>query len=388
MFIKDYSNVSDPDVRAKHGLLGASIGLVTNSILVLMKVGVAIYLSSLTGFSVFSVALIGDAINNLGDVANSFVTLFSFKVSARPADKEHPYGHQRSEYVAGLAVSIIICCLAAVLLEESITSIVSSTQVTYDLVAIIVLAIGILIKLFQAYVYRGLYKAIGSLALKASAFDALSDVAATGLVLASALVSYLAGINDLDAYMGALLALFILFAGLKMAKEAISPLLGNPISQKEAEEITKAVLQEEAILGVHDLIVYDYGPSRKYLTLHAEIDERVSLKEGHSYVDKAEKRLKELGYEATIHLDPVEVGDPRLDSLKSDIEKAIASISSKASYHDIRLEGGRLSMDILLPFEETDKKADIEKAIKMALDKRKDGPIEPALSFDTPYIEE
>ncbi len=390
LFIKNYKDVGDPVVREKHGLLAAAIGIVTNFILVLLKLSAAIYMSYQSGFAVFSVALIADAVNNLSDMGSSIVTLVSFKISLKPADKDHPFGHQRSEYVSGLIVSIIVCCLAVVLFEQSLTSAISGSEVGYDLFSIIVLAVSVLLKLFQGYVYISFAKAISSNSLKANTLDSLTDALSTFLVLVSAVISYTVGFDSLDSYMGIAVSLFILYSGAKMVKEATSPLLGEAPKKEDVEAIAGIIEEHPEILGFHDLIIHDYGPTRRFLSFHAEVEESRPIGESHEAIDDLEREIhSKLGYETTIHLDPVAVGDPLTDSLKETVRAALENVSEQLTFHDFRIVKGKghtnVIFDVLLPFGQKGREKDIEDAVRKALDERKDGTYYPVLTFDAPF---
>ncbi len=391
LFIRNYRDLDDPVVRQKHGLLASGFGIFTNALLVLLKAGVALILWIDSGFQILSVALLADAANNLTDMASSLVTLISFKISLKPADEDHPFGHQRSEYVAGLIVSIIVCSLAVLLFEQSLTSAIEGAEVTYDILTIVILAVAVLLKLGQGYVYRSLSKIIGSTTLKASSLDSLTDSLATSLVLVSAIVSLTTGFNKLDAYMGLAVSLFILYSGIKMVKEASSPLLGEAAKKEDVKKVVETVMAHQEIMGVHDLIIHDYGPSKRFCTLHAEVSSKDNIMEIHEVIDDIEKETNaKYGYETTIHLDPIAVGDPLTDSLKETVIKALKD-QEGVSIHDFRIVKGKghtnVIFDVLLPFKDAKRKEELLSSIQKGLDERKDGTYCPVVTFDTPYVE-
>ncbi len=363
LFIKDYQNLNDPRVREKHGLLASGFGIFTNLLLVVAKLAIAFVLFARSNFQILSVALLADALNNVSDMASSLIVLLSFRLSQKPADKKHPYGHQRSEYIGGLIVSILIVVLALLLLESSITSAIEKARVSYDILAIGLLAASILLKLVQGYFNFSMGRLIKSQALKATALDSFFDALSTSLILISAVLSYTLLIDYLDPYMGIAVSLFVLYGGIKMLKEAISPLLGEASSKEEAEEIIKALKEDSSILGVHDLIVHDYGPSRKFIVLHIEVDGNKSLQEAHAIADNGERMIKERFHmEATIHVDPISIDEGTINIEKA-IQETLDGYHAGLSYHGYEMKDGKIFLELLIPFDCPIVPSQIQKAL-------------------------
>ena len=371
LFIKDYLNVEDETVRRAHGICGAIFGIVTNILIAGLKLGAAVFLASKSGW-VIPVALVADAVNNISDLASSIVTLIGFKLSDKPADKEHPFGHQRIEYIAGLIVAILILVAGYELLKDSIVSIIgyhrNGSHSTYDYLSCILLGVSILLKLFQSVVNRGLGKAINSPTLLAVSTDSLMDCLTTSSVLLSGLTMILFSWHFMDGYAGALISLVLLFSGLKAVKETASPLIGEGVNKELEENVRRDVLANKSIHGVHDFICHYYGVDKKYITLHAEMDQEISLLEAHEIIDKVEKELtKAYKADVTIHIDPTALGDPAIIELEKRIEKNVHAIDSRAKIHDFQMDksGSKISFDVLTPF---DSPLD-EETLKRRLDK-------------------
>jgi cation diffusion facilitator family transporter len=366
LFIKDYANVKDERVRASHGKVAAIFGIVSNLILVVMKLAVAFLLAyglytasadpDVAYLSLLPMALVGDAVNNLADMASSIVTLVGFKFASKPADEEHPFGHERIEYIAGLVVSVIVIVLAVELLRDSITKVVEGSRVTYDLVTIIILAVSVALKLLQGYVNFGFGKAISSEALKATALDSLTDAIATAVIMISGVLSYTVGWDFLDGYMGIVVALFVAYSGIKMLKTTASPLIGERTSSEFLKPILKDVLAHKEILGVHDVICHSYGPTKYFVSLHAEINQDMPMVEAHDIIDNIEEEIRHKHRcDITIHMDPVAVGDPKTDTLRKRVQEILLSLSKDLTFHDFRIVAGpthtNIVFDVVLPFD-------------------------------------
>jgi cation diffusion facilitator family transporter len=356
LFIKNYTNVGDEGVRVKHGQLAAYFGILSNLLLVAMKLTAAFLLQAQSG--VLSIALVADAINNLADMASSIVTLVGFRISGKPADKEHPFGHERIEYIAGLVVSTIVLVLAVELIRDSIQNIITNTLVDSSLLTIIILGVAVLMKLLQGYFNYGMGKAIDSEALKATSLDSLTDAVATTAVMISAILAHSPlGWNFLDGYMGIVVGLFVAYSGVKMIKETADPLIGEQNNQELVEEVVKEVKSHQEILGVHDVLCHSYGPTKYFISLHAEINENMSMLDAHDVIDDIEREVKhKFHIDITIHMDPVAVGDPLTDKLKGEVAEELNKISPELKFHDFRIVRGpshtNIIFDVLLPYDE------------------------------------
>lgn len=388
LFIKDYQNVGQEKVRLSHGRVAAIFGIITNAILVALKLSAALILAANSGW-VFSMALIGDSINNIGDIASSVVTLVGFHLAAKPADKEHPYGHERIEYIAALIVSMIIVAAAIELMVSSIKGAINGASTDYDLFSLIILGVSILLKLFQGYVNFGMGKAISSVALKATAIDSLTDSIATTVVLICALLARFFGWGFLDSYTGIAVALFILYSGISSIKEASNPLIGEPASREFETQIVREVRSRPEVLGVHDVLCHAYGPTKYFVSLHAEVDASSDLMSIHDVIDNIEDDIRsKYGCEITIHIDPIKVGNPEVDEAKKEVEEVLRKLDPELSIHDFRMVKGEthsnLIFDCVIPYQ---KKQLTGKDIRNWLSAHFGEKYNFVIRFDRPYDE-
>ena len=397
LFIKDYQNINSEEVRAKHGFLAAVFGIVSNFILVALKVSVAFTLAfhivkanpEASILSVLPMALLGDAVNNLSDMASSIVTLVGFKIAAKPADADHPFGHERIEYIAGLIVSTIVMVLAVELFRESLEKVVAGEQVQYELITIIILGVSVLIKSVQSYFNYEMGKAIHSNALKATALDSLTDAIGTLFIMISGVLSFTLKWNFLDGYMGILVSLFVFYSGIKMMKETADPLIGERNNKEVQNEVVNNVLSHPGIKGVHDVLCHCYGPTKYFVSLHAEIDQKMNIVAAHELIDSIEEEIRtKFHCEITIHMDPIAVGDPLTDSLKGKTLEVLASLDPTIGIHDFRVVKGEkktnLLFDIVTPFDEKLTEADILDALNRAFNE-KDHAYSFVIHFDHPF---
>jgi cation diffusion facilitator family transporter len=390
LFIKDYQNVGDEKVRVKHGQLAAIFGIISNLLLVTGKVTAAFILAAQSTPWVLPMALIGDAINNLADMTSSLVTLVGFKISGKPADKEHPFGHERIEYIAGLVVSTVVIVLAVELLRDSIQKILANATVTYDLLAIIILAVSVLLKLLQGYFNFGMGKAIASEALKATALDSLTDAIATTAILASGVCSYLnPNLGFLDGYMGIVVGIFVFYSGIKMIKSTADPLIGESNNAQLVNEIVKDIKSNKGILGVHDVLCHSYGPTKFFVSLHAEVNQDTPMLEAHDLIDDVEREIKHKYHcDITIHMDPVAVGDPLTDELRKEVGDELLKISPDLKFHDFRVVKGpthtNIIFDVLLPYDEKVTQEVIMKDLESKFS-NKETNYYFVIDFDRPY---
>lgn len=347
LFVKNYKDTKNPDVRMKYGILGSAVSIVMNVILSAFKYAVG----SITA----SVAITADAINNLSDAASGIVTLFSFKMANRKPDKEHPFGHGRIEYVAALAVGFLVELMGYELIKSSIQKILNPDKVVFSYGAIIVLAFSILGKIWMGLFNKKLGKAINSPAMIAVASDSLSDTAATFISLLSLLLSKFTDL-PLDGFMGIIVSFFILKSGFEILKESIAIILGAPPSKELVDELVEQITSYDGILGIHDLVIHSYGETRMFGTVHIEFAADSDLLEAHETADTIEKEVKEkFGIELVVHLDPLITNDVRINALKEMVSKELKSIGSELTFHDFRVVDGptrtNLIFDVVLPHE-------------------------------------
>lgn len=346
LFIKDEKNVQNQDVREKYGVLCGAYGIFLNLLLFAGKY--------IAGILSASIAMTADAFNNLSDAGSSLISLLGFKLAGQKPDPEHPFGHGRIEYIAGLAVSALIIVMGYELGKDSFEKILHPEEISFSIVSIIILAAAIAVKFYMAFYCRRIGKKIDSATLLATSTDSLSDTISTFVVLISAIVGHFTGIR-LDGYCGLLVGILIVVAGIKAAKETISPLLGEPPTPEFVAQIEEIVMSHEPIVGIHDLVVHDYGPGRVMITLHAEVPATSDITEVHDVIDNAEKVLQDkLGCHATIHMDPVAVDDPTTEKLRAFTLEKIAGMEGIQGIHDFRIVTGpthtNLIFDVVASF--------------------------------------
>lgn len=346
LFIKDYNNTSDPKVRDAHGKLSCLVGIISNLFLFAFKLAFGL----ISG----SVAIVGDSINNLSDMGSSVITLLGFKLAAMPADKEHPYGHERIEYIAGLIVSIIIMFVAFELLTNSITSIIENKQIVVSVATLVVLGLSIVFKLLQGLFYKKMGKAIDSVALEATAQDSINDSISTFVILIGSIVIYFVPSLPfaLDGVLGIFVSIFIFISGIKMIKETTNPLIGVNPKSTLVTSILADIKKHNVVLGVHDIRCHMYGPTKSFMTLHVEIDAKEDILKAHDEIDNIEREIRnKYGIELTIHMDPIVTDDDFTNKIREEVTNAVHEMN--LSLHDFRLVKGdshtNLIFDIILP---------------------------------------
>lgn len=347
LFIKDYKNTDNYKVREQYGKLAGITGIITNLLLFVMKITVGAIFNS--------IAIIADSINNLSDSASSIVTVVGFKLSGKPADEKHPYGHARIEYIAGMIVSFIILVLGLQLGKSSFDKILSPEETVFSYVTVGILVASILIKVWQCLFYRRIAKTIASSTLKATSADSFNDVVATTVVLIGAIISQFSGFN-LDGYMGMAVALFIIVSGIRLVIETANPLLGLPPTKKLVKELEQRITSHEEILGIHDLKVHNYGASSCFATVHCEVASDQDMISIHEVIDGIEREVfKEMNINLVIHMDPVVINDEQANELKQTIQEFLGRLSEKIQIHDFRVvwgeESNHVIFDIAVPFQ-------------------------------------
>lgn len=366
LFIKDFNNVNDPKVREKHGLLASIGGIVTNIVLFAIKLIIGLFAGSM--------AIISDAVNNLTDLISCLVSLFGFKMANKPADDDHPYGHERIEYITGMIVSFIIIAVALILIYTSVTSLINqSVDSVFSIASFIVLGVAIIGKVLLGLFYNGLGKGINSVSLKASKQDSFNDAISTTVVLIAALVKYFVpSLWWLDPALSILIGLFILYSGIKLVGETVSPLIGLTPDSEFVQNLVKDVEAYEGVLGVHDVICHSYGPNKVFITLHAEVDGYGNIMEIHDLMDLIEFQIgKKYGAELTIHMDPIDTKNPEIPLLKGKIEKTLNGISERITFHDLRIVAGpthtNVLFDLVIPNSLEDRKEEVIKSLRIAI---------------------
>lgn len=347
LFIKNGDNSNDPAVRQKYGVLCGILGIILNLLLFAGK----FFAGILSG----SIAITADAFNNLSDAGSSLITLAGFRLAGQKPDPQHPFGHGRFEYISGLFVSVLILLMGLELTKTSINKIIHLEPVEFRWLTVIILAVSVAVKLYMGFYNRSVGKKINSAAMMATMTDSLGDAVATAAVLAATVLSRATSLN-IDGYCGAAVAVMILIAGIRSAKETISPLLGQPPEEEFVREIEKTVLSHEGVSGIHDLIVNDYGPGRKIISLHAEVPADADIWQAHDMIDNIENEIAEkLGCTAVIHMDPIVTEDKTVINLKNAITQEIKTIHPLITIHDFRAVPGpthtNVIFDAVLPFD-------------------------------------
>lgn len=344
-FVKDYQDVSDPKVRENYGKLAGIVGIVTNIFLFAIKI--------IAGTLFKSIAITADALNNISDAGSSVITLIGFKISEKPADEEHPYGHARAEYISGFVISLVIMFLGFELIKSSFEKIIDPEPINFNYLTVIILIIAILTKLWQSFFNRTLGNRIKSATLVATGQDSLNDVIATSVVLASTIFARLTGIQ-IDGYMGVIVALFIIYSGYRLVVETIDPLLGIAPEASLVEDLEKKILSYEGVIGIHDLVVHSYGPEKWYASVHVEVPANRDIMDSHELIDIIERDvLRELNINLVIHMDPVVTDDEMTNILRSQVKEIVKKIDPALSIHDFRLVAGKnhsnLIFDVVVP---------------------------------------
>lgn len=381
LFIKESGNYRSPAVRRSYGILCGIVGICLNVLLFIIK----FVAGTLSG----AISIMADAFNNLSDAGTSIITLIGFKLSGSKPDSDHPFGHGRYEYITALIVAMLIMLMGFELGMESVSKIITPSEVEFSYITIAILIVSVVIKLYMAFYNKAVHKKINSPSLSATAADSLSDCIATTVILVSMIISRVWEIN-VDAWCGLAVSAFILYNGFKAAKETISPLLGQPPEKEFVDSITAIVMSEEFVHGIHDLVVHDYGPGRVMISLHAEVPADADMLETHDAIDNIERRLRqELSCEAVIHMDPIMTDDKMTNELKKIVSELLSSIGEGVSIHDFRVVTGpthtNLIFDIVIPYElKMDKKTVTEKV--NTLISTIDGNFYPVFNIDNVYV--
>ena len=347
IFIKDSQNTADSKVRVAYGYLCGAVGIALNILLFAGK--------TIAGTISGSVPVTADAFNNLSDAGSSIISLIGFRLASQKPDPHHPFGHGRFEYIASLIISIIIVLMGFELGKSSFEKIVAPQAVEYSAVTFAVLGVSVLVKLYMFFYNNSVGKKIDSATMRATAMDSISDAVSTGAVLISAVIAMFTNLA-LDGWMGLVVAAFIMVTGFKSAKETIDSLLGTPPSPEFVKQIEDMALQYDDIIGVHDMIVHNYGPGRTFVSLHAEVPSDGDIVAIHDTVDNAEREIaKELGCLVTIHMDPVDVHDEHTAQLREKVSEIIKQINPDITFHDFRVVSGpthtNLIFDIVSPMD-------------------------------------
>lgn len=346
-FIKDYDDTGNKDVREAYGILAGSLGILCNLFLFILKIAIGLVMNS--------IAIISDAVNNLSDMASSIITIFSSKMSNRVADREHPFGHGRIEYIASMIVAFTIVLVGFELFRTSIDKILNPEKVQFSIVLFVILLASILVKVWMYSYNKYIGKKIDSSIMNATAKDSLNDVIATLTVIISLVVGQFTSL-PIDGIMGIIVSGLIMYTGIGVAREIIGILLGAPPSKEFVEKITNLVLAAEDVVGVHDFIAHDYGPGAVFASLHAEVPDDINLVKIHEVIDDLEKKVfDEFGVLLVIHMDPISLNCEKTNKVREEVKSTVLEINPEFSIHDFRMVDGENSInlifDLVVPIE-------------------------------------
>lgn len=381
LFIKDADNAQSEKVRMKYGILSGVVGIVLNVILSVFKM--------VFGALTRSVSIIADGANNIFDAVSSIINLVGFKISGKPADKDHPFGHGRIEYLSALVLAFVILTMGVELIKSSIDKFSNPEKVIFSLPAVIVLVLSVFAKIWLAAFNSKIGKKINSVSVNAVVADSIGDIAATTCSLIALVASKFTDL-PIDAVMGIIVAGVIIFAGIGIIKDTLGPLLGEPPEKEVVEDLEKLVLSYDHVIGIHDLVLHAYGHGKVYGSLHAEVPSDVNMLHLHDTIDIIEKDIKEkLNIEISIHMDPVLVGDELTDKLKEETSAILKNISNEISFHDFRIVTGpthtNLIFDVVIPYGCKLSEIEIKDKFDFAL-REKCGNCFSVITFDHSYV--
>ena len=351
-FVKNYKNTKDVQVRTSYGVMVSVVGILCNILLFGAKI--------FAGLLVNSISVMADAFNNLSDAASSIIGFVGVRMAGKPADEDHPFGHGRVEYIAAFIVAFLVIQVGFSLFKTSFGKVMNPEEMSFQAVTVVILILSVFVKLWLGFFNRKLGERIQSSVMKATAADSLGDVVTTTATILSVAVYGIWGLN-IDGIVGLIVSVAVMLAGVKIAKETLTPLIGEPIDPKLYLEITEFVESYEGIIGSHDLIVHNYGPTRSMASIHAEVPNDVNVEISHEVVDRIEREaLKKFGIFLVIHMDPVETKNSRVMEFGSMVENVIHGVDSRISFHDFRLIDGQeqinLIFDLVFPREYDKKK--------------------------------
>lgn len=378
-FIKNYQDTKDANVRTNVGKLSGIVGIFSNLFLFVIKF--------MIGTIVHSVSIQADGVNNLTDAGSNIISILSFHLANKPADKDHPFGHERTETIASLFVGILILVLGFETAKESISKVIHPGSIDFRIASVIILLISIIVK-FWMYAYnKKLSKTYDSSLLEATALDSISDVCGTTAVLVSTLLSPVLHFN-LDGYMGIVVSGIILYGAYGLLRDMINSLIGEAPDPELVHNIVNRIMAHPAILGVHDMMLHNYGPNKIFASAHVEVDSSKDIFETHDHIDNIEREVKEnMNIDLVLHMDPVKVNDPETDLYRAKVVEAIHQIDPKWGFHDFRIVSGpthvNLVFDLVIPFEEKYSQEEIEDMLLKHI--QSDKKIYFVLTIDHPY---
>ena len=381
-FVKDYENTSKVSVRTAYGVLASVTGIFCNILLFAAK--------WLIGYLLHSISVMADAFNNLSDAGSSIISLIGVKMAGKPADKEHPFGHGRIEYIAALIVDFLVMEVGFTFFKSAIAKIREPEELHFQAVSMFILFLSVAVKLWMGVFNKNLGKRINSQVMMATAADSMGDVITTGATIASVLFFYFTGIN-IDGYVGLGVSLVVMWAGIGIAKDTLEPLIGAPVDPQVYKQISDFVEKYDGILGSHDLIVHNYGPGRSMASIHAEVPNDQEIEKSHEIIDRVERdAAKELGMMLVIHMDPVEMKDEKVIRIRKKTEHLLKELDPACSIHDFRVVWGaeriNLIFDMVIPIEYDEKRRNDLPLQLMERLKGVDSRYESVITVDYDYV--
>lgn len=383
-FVKDYQNTRDVRVRTQYGILSSCVGIVCNVILFGTKMIIGLLMNSL--------AIMADAFNNLSDAASSIISFIGVRMAGKPADKEHPFGHGRIEYIAALIVSFLVIEVGLSCLKSSFGKLMHPEPVAFEWVPFLILLLSVGVKLWMSFFNRKLGKRIDSKVMLATAADSAGDVIVTSATLVSILICYFTSVN-IDAVTGLAVSLLVIWAGISIARDTLEPLIGQRPDPEQYRQIQEMVESYDGIEGTHDLIIHNYGPNRSMASIHAEVPRDTDIEVSHEIIDRVEREVAEkLNIFLVIHMDPVEIHDEKVLALKEKLDRVIRALDPELSFHDFRIVNGKerinIIFDLVVPFSYDQKAKDRIAGQVAALMQEIDSRYECVITVDENYLEE
>ena len=380
-FITDSTNIESTEVRTRYGMLASVVGIFCNVLLFSVKLTIGLILSSL--------AVTADAFNNLSDAASSIISFIGVKMAGKPADAEHPFGHGRIEYIAALIVSFLVIEVGFTFFKSSISKILHPEEISFDLVPFVILILSILVKLWMAFFNNKLGKRIDSKVMLATAADSLGDVITTSATVLSIIICHFTSIN-VDAIAGLIVSAIVIWSGISIAKDTLEPLIGERVPAELYQKITDIVESYDGIVGTHDLIVHNYGPNRSMATIHAEVPNDINIDVSHEIIDKIERDVKkDLNILLVIHMDPVEMRDEEVLSLREKTSRIVHALDPELNFHDFRVlkenEQRNLIFDLVIPDSYSEKDANRVMHQLVSLLHEMDGNVECIITLDRSF---
>lgn len=383
LFIKDYANTDNVEVRKRYGTVAGMFGILSNIFLFVVKL--------IIGLASNSITVIADAVNNLSDSGSAVLTIFGFRISGKPADKEHPYGHARFEQVTALIVTMIVLCIGVLFAKSSFEKIITPEEITVNFVTYLILVVAIVVKFLQMLVYLDFAKSIDSDTLRAQALDSRNDLVSTSGVLLSIIIMDIFSLN-LDGWVGLIISVFLIVSSVKSLKETIDPMLGIPPTKELVDSIISLVTDNDKILGYHDLIIHNYGVGANFASIHLEIDAADDIIAVHDIIDNMEHlAFNRLGIMLTVHMDPVDISNPKRAVLLEICKNTLSKYDSRLSMHDFRIVDGpthtNILFDIVEPYGIAFNLDDLKAALDNALSEQ-DGKFFYVINVDRAMTDE